>query len=75
MIVPVHFSETIRRSRRSRREAAWSHMDPADRHSKEPDISFHGGDLDCGSALLLLIRQHMDPMERGQLLGSAPVET
>jgi 5-methyltetrahydropteroyltriglutamate--homocysteine methyltransferase len=39
-----------------------------DRHSFEPDVSFDGGDLDCGNGLLLLIRQHMDPLERGQLL-------
>jgi 5-methyltetrahydropteroyltriglutamate--homocysteine methyltransferase len=39
-----------------------------DRHPFEPDVSFDGGDLDCGNGLLLLIRQHMDPMERGQLL-------
>src|SRR6266478_2955600 len=27
-----------------------------------------GGDLECGNGLVLLIRQHMDPLERGQLL-------
>jgi 5-methyltetrahydropteroyltriglutamate--homocysteine methyltransferase len=43
-------------------------MEPADRHPFEPDVSFDGGDLDCGSGLLLLIRQHMDPLNRGQLL-------
>ena len=43
-------------------------MEPVDRHQLEADASFDGGDLDCGNGLLLLIRQHMDPMERGQLL-------
>jgi 5-methyltetrahydropteroyltriglutamate--homocysteine methyltransferase len=43
-------------------------MEPVDRHQHEADASFDGGDLDCGNGLLLLIRQHMDPLERGQLL-------
>src|SRR5213593_4690607 len=43
-------------------------MEPVDRHPLEADVSFDGGDLDCGNGLLLLIRQHIDPMERGQLL-------
>ncbi len=43
-------------------------MEPVDRHRLEADRSFDGGDLDCGNGLLLLIRQHIDPMERGQLL-------
>src|SRR5213593_3080923 len=43
-------------------------MEPVDRHRFEPDASFDGGDLDCGNGLLLLIRQHMDPLERGGLL-------
>ncbi len=43
-------------------------MEPVDRHQLEADRSFDGGDLDCGNGLLLLIRQHIDPMERGQLL-------
>src|SRR5258705_1094734 len=43
-------------------------MEPVDRHRLETDTSLDGGDLDCGNGLLLLIRQHMDPMERGQLL-------
>ena len=43
-------------------------MDPVERHAYEPDVSFDGGDLDCGNGLLLLIRQHIDPLERGQLL-------
>jgi len=43
-------------------------VQPVERHSFEPDASFDGGDLDCGNGLLLLIRQHMDPLERGGLL-------
>ena len=43
-------------------------MQPVERHSLTADVSFDGGDLDCGNGLLLLIRQHMDPMARGQLL-------
>jgi 5-methyltetrahydropteroyltriglutamate--homocysteine methyltransferase len=43
-------------------------MEPVDRHPFEPDVAFDGGDLDCGNGLLLLIRQHIDPMARGQLL-------
>src|SRR4029077_13542532 len=38
------------------------------RHPLEADVRFDGGDLDCGNGLLLLIRQHIDPLERGQLL-------
>jgi 5-methyltetrahydropteroyltriglutamate--homocysteine methyltransferase len=43
-------------------------MEPVDRHALMPEFAFEGGDLDCGNGLLLLIRQHMDPMERGGLL-------
>jgi 5-methyltetrahydropteroyltriglutamate--homocysteine methyltransferase len=43
-------------------------MEPVERHPYQADASFDGGDLDCGNGLLLLIRQHMDPLERGQLL-------
>jgi 5-methyltetrahydropteroyltriglutamate--homocysteine methyltransferase len=43
-------------------------MESIDRHPFAPDVSFDGGDLDCGNGLLLLIRQHIDPMQRGQLL-------
>lgn len=43
-------------------------MDPREKHDFEPDVSFDGGDLDCGNGLLLLIRKHIDPMEKGQLL-------
>jgi 5-methyltetrahydropteroyltriglutamate--homocysteine methyltransferase len=37
-------------------------------HPYPPDVSFDGGDMDCGNGLLLLIRKHIDPMQRGQLL-------
>lgn len=43
-------------------------MKPTDRHALPADVSFDGGDLDCGNGLLLLIRKHIDPMARGQLL-------
>src|SRR5215470_14387695 len=43
-------------------------MEPVDRHPLEADVRFDGGDLDCGNGLLLLIRQHIDPLDRGQLL-------
>ncbi len=33
-----------------------------------PDVSFDGGDLDCGNGLLLLIRKHLDPLRPGQIL-------
>src|SRR4029077_18980095 len=39
-----------------------------DRHPWPADVSFDGGDLDCGNGLLLLIRQHLDPLAPGQLL-------
>lgn len=43
-------------------------MQYADRHPFDPDVSFDGGDMDCGSGLLLLIRRHMDPLQIGGLL-------
>lgn len=43
-------------------------MEPVPQHPHDPDVSFDGGDLDCGGGLLLLIRRHIDPMERGGLL-------
>ena len=43
-------------------------MEWSERHLHRPDVSFDGGDLDCGNGLLLLIRQHIDPLGRGQLL-------
>ena len=44
-------------------------------HSYPPDASFDGGDLDCGSGLLLLIRRHIDPLPRGGLLEILSTET
>jgi 5-methyltetrahydropteroyltriglutamate--homocysteine methyltransferase len=41
---------------------------PARKHPHEPTVSFDGGHLDCGNGLLLLIRKHIDPLSRGQLL-------
>ncbi|MCA0406685.1 MAG: 5-methyltetrahydropteroyltriglutamate--homocysteine methyltransferase [Proteobacteria bacterium] len=43
-------------------------MEPVAAHTETPDVSFDGGDLDCGNGLLLLIRKHIDPMSPGQLL-------
>ncbi|HEY9715863.1 MAG TPA: vitamin-B12 independent methionine synthase [Trichormus sp.] len=43
-------------------------MQPSERHELSPSASFDGGDLDCGSGLLLLIRKHIDPLLPGQLL-------
>lgn len=39
-----------------------------EQHPYAPDVSFDGGDLDCGNGLLLLIRKHIDPLAAGQLL-------
>ena len=44
-------------------------------HPHAADVSFDGGDLDCGNGLLLLIRKHIDPMERGGLLEIRSTET
>jgi len=49
-------------------------MTPSARHEHRPDVRFDGGDLDCGSGLLLLIRKHIDPLSRGQLLGIRSTE-
>ena len=43
-------------------------MKPVATHNEQPDVSFDGGDLDCGNGLLLLIRKHIDPLPRGGLL-------
>jgi 5-methyltetrahydropteroyltriglutamate--homocysteine methyltransferase len=43
-------------------------VQPVHSHAERPDVSFDGGDLDCGNGLLLLIRKHIDPMQPGQLL-------
>ena len=37
-------------------------------HPYEPAVRFDGGDLDCGSGLLLQIRRRIDPLAVGQLL-------
>jgi 5-methyltetrahydropteroyltriglutamate--homocysteine methyltransferase len=37
-------------------------------HPFPPKVRFDGGDLDCGNGLLLLIRQHIDPLGPGELL-------
>lgn len=37
-------------------------------HPYPPTAGFDGGHLDCGNGLLLMIRQHIDPLEPGQLL-------
>jgi 5-methyltetrahydropteroyltriglutamate--homocysteine methyltransferase len=49
--------------------------EPSDQHAYSPAASFDGGDLDCGNGLLLLIRKHIDPLERGQLLEIRSTET
>jgi 5-methyltetrahydropteroyltriglutamate--homocysteine methyltransferase len=38
------------------------------KHPRHANASFDGGDLDCGSGLLLLIRRNIDPLAAGQLL-------
>ena len=43
-------------------------MEPSATHLHAPDVSFDGGDLDCGNGLLLLIRRNIDPLPRGGLL-------
>ncbi|MBN3765817.1 5-methyltetrahydropteroyltriglutamate--homocysteine methyltransferase [Burkholderia sp. Ac-20365] len=50
-------------------------MEPSVQHVHTPAVSFDGGDLDCGNGLLLLIRKHIDPLERGQLLEIQSTET
>ena len=42
--------------------------EPEKSHLLKADVSFDGGDLDCGNGLLLLIRKHIDPLARGGLL-------
>ncbi|MEI8255964.1 MAG: sulfurtransferase TusA family protein, partial [Deltaproteobacteria bacterium] len=49
--------------------------DPILAHPYEAAARFDGGDLDCGSGLLLLIRQHIDPLEPGQLVEIRSTET
>ena len=40
-----------------------------------PDHVFDGGDLDCGSGLVLLIREHMQRVPEGGVLELRSVET
>jgi TusA-related sulfurtransferase len=37
-------------------------------HEPRPDVVFNGGDLDCGSGLALLIREHMRKVPEGGVL-------
>ena len=43
-------------------------MQASPSHTHQSDVSFDGGDLDCGNGLLLLIRKHIDPLPRGGVL-------
>jgi 5-methyltetrahydropteroyltriglutamate--homocysteine methyltransferase len=43
-------------------------MEKVPHHVLQPDVSFHGGNLDCGNGLLLLIRKHIDPLPPGGIL-------
>jgi len=43
-------------------------MQPIEAHVLPADAVLEGGDLDCGSGLLLLIRRGIDPLLPGQLL-------
>jgi len=43
-------------------------FDPPRLHPFEPTIRFDGGDLDCGSGLLLQIRRRIDPLDSSQLV-------
>ena len=43
-------------------------MASGDPRDLTPAARFDGGDLDCGSGLLLLIRQNIDPLGPGDLL-------
>ena len=50
-------------------------MDPVLRHSFQPDISFDGGNMDCGNGLLLIIRKHIDPLPAGGILEISSTES
>jgi 5-methyltetrahydropteroyltriglutamate--homocysteine methyltransferase len=50
-------------------------MEPVTSHPYSADVSFDGGDLDCGNGLLLLIRRHIDPLNRGGLLEILSTDT
>lgn len=47
----------------------------SEHHPQPADASFDGGDLDCGNGLLLLIRRHLDPLDRGQVLEILSTDT
>ena len=50
-------------------------MSTINKHPYNADVSFDGGDLDCGNGLLLLIRKHIDPLDRGGLLEILSTDT
>ncbi len=41
---------------------------PGEQPGPEPAARFDGGNLDCGSGLLLQIRRHIDPLQPGEIL-------
>jgi 5-methyltetrahydropteroyltriglutamate--homocysteine methyltransferase len=43
-------------------------MNWAERHADRPHARLDGGDLDCGSGLLLAVRRHLASLPRGHLL-------
>jgi 5-methyltetrahydropteroyltriglutamate--homocysteine methyltransferase len=49
-------------------------MEYVAQHAFAPVARFDGGDLDCGNGLLLLIRQHIDPLRPGELLEFTSIE-
>src|SRR5581483_11172350 len=40
----------------------------SDRHIDAPDATLDAAGRDCGDGLLLLVRRHLDPLARGQIL-------
>src|SRR5688572_13281988 len=58
----------IAKAPNKRREKIMTDIVASQAHPHPSDVSFDGGDLDCGNGLLLLIRKHIDPMAKGQLL-------
>ena len=50
-------------------------MEIVTKHAFSADVSFDGGDMDCGNGLLLLIRRHIDPLDRGGLLEILSTDT
>lgn len=49
-------------------------MNPLPSHLHSPAVTFDGGALNCGNGLLLLIRRHIDPLARGELLEIRSIE-